>query len=86
MTEELHRAVGRMEGKIDGIVEMLTARNARDERVDKRVSAVEKKQAQGQDQCAGIGRDTRYRCLRRSAWLMLPMRPRYAAREQGREP
>jgi hypothetical protein len=34
-----------MEGKIDGIVEMLTARNARDERVDKRVAAVEKKQA-----------------------------------------
>jgi hypothetical protein len=44
-----------MEGKIDGIVEMLTARNARDEHVDKRVSAVEKKQAWYSGAAAAVG-------------------------------
>jgi hypothetical protein len=55
MTEELHRAVGRMEGKIDGIVEMLTARNVRDESVDKRVSVVERNQAWYSGAAAAVG-------------------------------
>lgn len=55
MTKELHRAVGRVEGKIDGIVEMLAARNARDESVDKRVTAVERKQAWYSGAAAAVG-------------------------------
>ena len=55
MTEELHRAVGRVEGKLDGIddkindiVGMLTAR-------DVRLGAVEKKQAWCSGAAAAVG-------------------------------
>jgi hypothetical protein len=51
MSEELHRAVGRVEGKIDGIVEML----ARHEGFDKRVAAVERKQAWYSGAAAAVG-------------------------------
>jgi hypothetical protein len=44
-----------MEGKIDGIVEMLTARNARDASVDKRVSGLEKRQAWYSGAAAAVG-------------------------------
>src|SRR5580704_10998368 len=41
MTEELHRAVGRIEGRLDTIIELLKDRNAFDDEasVDKRVAA-----------------------------------------------
>jgi hypothetical protein len=55
MTEELHRAVGRVEGKIDGIedkidgiVGMLTAR-------DERLGKVEKRQAWWSGAAATVG-------------------------------
>jgi hypothetical protein len=62
MTEELHRAVGRMEGKIDGlagkvddIADLLAARDAREKDIDKRVGAVEKKQAWYSGAAAAVG-------------------------------
>jgi hypothetical protein len=59
MTEELHRAVGRIEGQLAIVVEMLGTRNARDdardERVNKRVAAVEKKQAWYSGAAATVG-------------------------------
>jgi hypothetical protein len=55
VTEELHRAVGRMEGKlegidakIDGVVGMLTAR-------DERLGKVEKRQAWWSGAAATVG-------------------------------
>lgn len=59
MTEELHRAVGRIEGKLDTVIESLATRNARDDAhdavVDKRVGAVEKKQAWYSGAAAAVG-------------------------------
>jgi hypothetical protein len=59
MTEELHRAIGRIEGKLDGIAESLAARSARDDvhdaSVNKRVAAVEKKQAWYSGAAAAVG-------------------------------
>jgi hypothetical protein len=37
MSEQLHRAIGRIEGKLDGIAEALAARNARDDARDENV-------------------------------------------------
>jgi hypothetical protein len=59
MTEELHRAVGRIEGKLDTVIESLAARNARDDAhdasVNKRLTAVEKKQAWYSGAAAAVG-------------------------------
>jgi hypothetical protein len=55
MSEELHRAVGRIEGKIDGIVETLAVRNARDARVNKRVAGLERRQAWYSGAAAAVG-------------------------------
>jgi hypothetical protein len=62
MTEELHRAVGRMEGKIDGlagkvddIADLLATRDAHEKDIDKRVAAVEKKQAWYSGAAAAVG-------------------------------
>ena len=59
MTEELHRAVGRIEGQLATVIDMLGTRNARDEahneRVNKRVAAVEKKQAWYSGAAATVG-------------------------------
>jgi hypothetical protein len=59
MTEELHRAVGRIEGQLATVIDMLGTRNARDEahdeRVNKRVAAVEKKLAWYSGAAATVG-------------------------------
>jgi hypothetical protein len=59
MSEELHRAVGRIEGQLERILEALGARSARDEahdaRVDKRLTAVERKQAWYSGAAAAVG-------------------------------
>ena len=59
MTEELHRAVGRIEGQLATVIEMLGTRNARDdahdERVNKRVASVERKQAWYSGAAAAVG-------------------------------
>jgi hypothetical protein len=62
MTDELHRAVGRVEGKLDGlagkvddIAATLAARDGRDTHVDKRLGAVEKKQAWYSGAAAAVG-------------------------------
>jgi len=58
-SEELHRAVGRIEGQLERILEALGARNTRDEthdaRVDKRLTAVERKQAWYSGAAAAVG-------------------------------
>jgi hypothetical protein len=59
MTDNLHRAVGRIEGQLERIIDLLGARNARDDAhdagVDKRVTAVEKKQAWYSGAAAAVG-------------------------------
>jgi hypothetical protein len=59
MTEELHRAIGRIEGQLERIIEGLGVRNARDDAhdaaVDKRVTAVERKQAWYSGAAAAVG-------------------------------
>jgi hypothetical protein len=56
---DLHRAVGRVEGKLDSVIDMLTAGNARHDArhdgFDKRVAAVEKRQAWYSGAAAAVG-------------------------------
>ncbi len=52
---DLHRAVGRIEGKLDSVIDMLTTGNARHDGFDKRVAAVEKKQAWYSGAAAAVG-------------------------------
>jgi hypothetical protein len=56
---DLHRAVGRIEGKLDSVIDMLTAANARHDArhdgFDKRVGAVENKQAWYSGAAATVG-------------------------------
>jgi hypothetical protein len=55
----LHRAVGRIEGKLETIIELLKDRNSRDDadkaNVDRRVAAVEKRQAWYSGPAAAVG-------------------------------
>jgi hypothetical protein len=57
--QELHRALGRIEGQLATVIEMVGTRNARDdardERVNKRVAAVEKKLAWYSGAAATVG-------------------------------
>jgi hypothetical protein len=59
MTDNLHRAVGRLEGQLERIIDLLGARNARDDAhdasVDKRVSVVERNQAWYSGAAAAVG-------------------------------
>jgi len=59
MSEDLHRAVGRIEGRLDTIIDLLKDRNARDDAnkaiVEKRVAAVEKRQAWYSGAAAAVG-------------------------------
>ena len=58
-TAEMHRAIGRIEGRLDTIIELLKDRNTRDDankaHVDQRVAAVEKKQAWYSGAAAAVG-------------------------------
>jgi hypothetical protein len=59
MSEELHRSIGRIEGRLDAIIELLKDRNTRDDdhkaNVDKRVAAVERRQAWYSGAAAAVG-------------------------------
>jgi hypothetical protein len=52
---ELHRAVGRIEGQLDTVIEMLKAGDGRHERHEKRIGAVEKRQAWYSGAAAAVG-------------------------------
>jgi hypothetical protein len=64
MSEQLHRAIGGIEGKLDGIAEALAARNARDnahdENVGKRLGRLEKRQAWYSGAAAAVGERQRH--------------------------
>jgi len=52
---ELHRAVGRIEGQLGTVIDMLKAGDGRHDRHEKRIGAVEKKQAWYSGAAAAVG-------------------------------
>jgi len=52
---ELHRAVGRIEGQLGTVIDMLKSGDGRHERHEKRIGAVEKKQAWYSGAAAAVG-------------------------------